>query len=108
VVVIVKVGLAGGVTELRMEHVAPLISSGATVHDNATEPLETLLMVPTVTVEIEDPPGSTAEGWAADAASVKFACPYARGTMTTTAMTKNRTVTMCRAACLELSMSRFD
>jgi hypothetical protein len=62
VVVIVRVGLAGGVTELRMEHVAPLVCSGATVHDSATEPLETLLTVPTVIVEIEDPPGSTAEG----------------------------------------------
>jgi hypothetical protein len=62
VVVIVRVGLAGGVTELRMEHDAPLVCTGATVHDSATEPVETLLMVPTVIVEIEDPPGSTAEG----------------------------------------------
>ena len=61
-VVIVSVGLAGGVTELRMEHVAPLVCTGATVHDSATEPAEPLLMVLTVIVEIEDPPGSTAEG----------------------------------------------
>jgi hypothetical protein len=62
VVVIVRVGLAGGVTEPRMEHVAPLVCSGATVHDSATEPMEMLLMVLTVIVEIEEPPGSTAEG----------------------------------------------
>jgi hypothetical protein len=62
VVVIVSVGLAGGVTELNMEHVTPLVCTGATIQDRATEPAETWLMVLTVIVEIEDPPGSTAEG----------------------------------------------
>ena len=61
VVVIVSVGLAGGVTELRMEHVAPLVSTGTTAHDSATEPVKPP-RVPSVIVEIEDPPGSTAEG----------------------------------------------
>jgi hypothetical protein len=61
VVVIVSVGLAGGVTELRMEHVAPSVCNGATAHESATEPVKPL-RVPTVIVEIEDPLGSTAEG----------------------------------------------
>jgi len=113
VVVTVSEGWAGGVAELGLtKHCGvPVVCTGVTVQGitlNATGLLKPPLAVRSM-VAIEEPPGSTADGWSPPGAlRLKPACPKARDTDAAENTDSSKAKTMGRTTCLGFTMSGWE